>query len=304
MHRAKNKILALLIGIFIPIIAYCGLETGVYISDLVATNPTSSDLASTADDHLRLIKSTVKTTFPNVSGAVTPTHTELNYVDGVTSAIQTQIDAKLASSSYTASDVLSKLLTVDGSGSSIDSDLLDGVSSGGFCQTGGSGCPNAATIGGWTSSNDGSGSGLDADLLDGLSSASFAQPTTGSFTATYTGFSSNPTGTAYYAKIDNKVCVSYSDASGTSNAMSFTITGLPSALQIASRPGTHRATATTTGTSGGTPNLVSFAALPESSDTVTLYLFNSGGGQWNPTQWSNSSTKAIEGFTLCYNINN
>lgn len=71
-----------------------GLETGTYISDLVATNPTSSDPKSQGDDHLRLIKSTVKTTFPNVTGAVTPTHTELNYVDGVTSAIQTQIDLK------------------------------------------------------------------------------------------------------------------------------------------------------------------------------------------------------------------
>ena len=66
------------------------LETGTYISDLVTTNPTSSDPKSAGDDHLRLIKSTVKATFANVTGAVTPTHTELNFVDGVTSAIQTQ----------------------------------------------------------------------------------------------------------------------------------------------------------------------------------------------------------------------
>ena len=71
-----------------------GLEIGTYISDLVITNPVSSDPKSQGDDHFRLIKSTVKTTFPNISGAVTPTHTELNYVDGVTSAIQPQIDLK------------------------------------------------------------------------------------------------------------------------------------------------------------------------------------------------------------------
>ena len=70
-----------------------GLETSTYINGLVATNPTASDEKSQGDDHLRLIKSTVLSTFPNVAGAVTPTHTELNYVDGVTSAIQTQIDA-------------------------------------------------------------------------------------------------------------------------------------------------------------------------------------------------------------------
>jgi hypothetical protein len=54
------------------------------------------------------------------------TSTELGYLDGVTSAIQTQLDAKLASTSYTASDVLTKLLTVDGTGSSLDADQLDG----------------------------------------------------------------------------------------------------------------------------------------------------------------------------------
>jgi len=74
------------------------LESATYISDLVSTNPTGADSRATADDHLRLIKSTIKTTFPNVSGAVTPTHTELNYVAGVTSAIQTQLGGKLGTS--------------------------------------------------------------------------------------------------------------------------------------------------------------------------------------------------------------
>jgi hypothetical protein len=56
------------------------LESGVYISDLVITNPPGSDPKSQMDDHLRLIKSTVKTTFPNIAGAMTMTHTELNTV--------------------------------------------------------------------------------------------------------------------------------------------------------------------------------------------------------------------------------
>ena len=75
------------------------LESATYISDLVSTNPVgATDPKSQGDDHIRLIKAAVKATFPNVSGAVTPTHTELNYVDGVTSAIQTQLDAKLGTS--------------------------------------------------------------------------------------------------------------------------------------------------------------------------------------------------------------
>src|SRR5574343_28330 len=71
-----------------------GLENPTYISDLVDTNPTSGDPKSQGDDHLRGIKHAVKTTFPNVAGAVTPTHTELNYVDGVTSNIQAQLDLR------------------------------------------------------------------------------------------------------------------------------------------------------------------------------------------------------------------
>jgi hypothetical protein len=94
---------------------------------------------------------------------------ELGYLDGVTSAIQTQLNAKapsasptftgtpaaptaavdtnttqvattafvigqgyLKSSGYTAADVLTKIKTVDGSGSGLDADLLDGQNSSAF----------------------------------------------------------------------------------------------------------------------------------------------------------------------------
>ena len=40
--------------------------------------------------------------------------------------LNTEVGTKLDSATYTAADVLSKLLTVDGSGSGIDADLLDG----------------------------------------------------------------------------------------------------------------------------------------------------------------------------------
>jgi len=61
-----------------------GLETGTYIDSLNSSNPTAGDAVSQGDDHLRLIKSTVKATFPNLSGAVTSTQAELNLLDGVT----------------------------------------------------------------------------------------------------------------------------------------------------------------------------------------------------------------------------
>lgn len=41
------------------------LESGTYVSDLDVSNPTSGDPEAQGDDHLRLIKSTLKNTFPN-----------------------------------------------------------------------------------------------------------------------------------------------------------------------------------------------------------------------------------------------
>lgn len=70
------------------------LETATYISDLVAANPVSGDPKSQGDDHIRLLKSTIKATFPNINAPLTATDEELNFVDGVTSNIQTQLDLK------------------------------------------------------------------------------------------------------------------------------------------------------------------------------------------------------------------
>jgi hypothetical protein len=83
------------------------VETFGHIDSLNTANPTSSDPKSEGDDHLRGIKTALKNSFPNVTGAVTATQVELNaldgvtattaelnWTDGVTSAIQTQIDTK------------------------------------------------------------------------------------------------------------------------------------------------------------------------------------------------------------------
>jgi len=63
-----------------------GLETGTYIDSLVTTNPVATDGLAQADDHLRLIKSTLKSTFPSITGAVSTTQAELNVLDGITSS--------------------------------------------------------------------------------------------------------------------------------------------------------------------------------------------------------------------------
>src|SRR5688572_5901805 len=91
------------------------LEVANFINELVESNPVGGvDQYSTADDHLRLIKAAIKGTFPNfTSAAVTALVADLNllagaaaaglsaaeilFVNGVTSSIQTQLDAKLSS---------------------------------------------------------------------------------------------------------------------------------------------------------------------------------------------------------------
>jgi hypothetical protein len=50
-------------------------------------------------------------------------------VDANFTALNTEVGTKLTATSYTAADVLSKLLTVDGTGSGIDADTLDGLNS-------------------------------------------------------------------------------------------------------------------------------------------------------------------------------
>ena len=69
------------------------LETATIISDLDPTWPLSSDPVSSGDDHIRLLKNVLQGTFANVNAAVTASDEEMNYLVGVTSGIQAQLDA-------------------------------------------------------------------------------------------------------------------------------------------------------------------------------------------------------------------
>lgn len=70
------------------------VETATTINQLDTTLPLAADLISEGDDHIRLLKTVLKTTFPNVAGAVTPSHVEFNFLAGLTSGVQTQLNAK------------------------------------------------------------------------------------------------------------------------------------------------------------------------------------------------------------------
>lgn len=63
-----------------------GLEVATYIHQLDAANPVGGvDQKQQGDDHLRLIKSTIQNTLPNVAGAVTATHTDLSNTSNLNS---------------------------------------------------------------------------------------------------------------------------------------------------------------------------------------------------------------------------
>ncbi len=63
------------------------VEPATYIDTLNKNYPEPGSLISQADDHLRLIKNVLKTTFPNISNQVTPTQDELNKLTGFSGTV-------------------------------------------------------------------------------------------------------------------------------------------------------------------------------------------------------------------------
>ena len=138
------------------------LETGTYINSLVASNPVSTDGIAQADDHMRLIKSTVKATFPNITGAVTADHTEINVLDGITSSTAelnildgvTATAAEISHLSGATSNIQTQLTTLSTSVSGLNTDLVNDTTPqlSGTLDTNG----QAIAFGNWTISIDGS----------------------------------------------------------------------------------------------------------------------------------------------------
>lgn len=85
------------------------VETATYINQLNATYPTGSDQKQEGDDHLRLLKSTIKATFPNIAGAVSADHIALSAV-GVTQPLSDS-STKPASTAFVASAIRAASIT-------------------------------------------------------------------------------------------------------------------------------------------------------------------------------------------------
>lgn len=97
----------------------------------------------------------------DVNGNVLVNDDSHNHIISNVDGLQAALDAKLATASYTAADVLSKVKTVDGSGSGLDADLLDGKNA-------------ANTSGAIPVSNGTVNTNLNADMVDDIHGTSLA----------------------------------------------------------------------------------------------------------------------------------
>ena len=83
------------------------VDTAQYVGNIDESVPLSADMVYEGDDQIRATKKAVRQSFPAVTAPVTATHTELNYVVGVTSALQTQLAAKAPIDSPTFTTIAS-----------------------------------------------------------------------------------------------------------------------------------------------------------------------------------------------------
>jgi len=103
-----------------------GLESGTYIDSLDPTNPVGGlDNAKQGDDHIRLLKSTIQNTFPNLSGAVNSNQADLNLLSGVAAGGAFNLTGG-GSLTGTWSD-LGSITTVDINGGTADGLVIGGT---------------------------------------------------------------------------------------------------------------------------------------------------------------------------------
>ncbi len=112
MKRIIRRTAALVLGLMLGVGAWAGLEVVTHISDLNASWPLGSDLSSTSDDHIRNIKTALKTDFPNINAAVTATPTQLNTTANLTASGSNLTGA----GSITASSFIPNAATVPANG--------------------------------------------------------------------------------------------------------------------------------------------------------------------------------------------
>ena len=115
---------------------------------------------------------------------------------------------------------------------------------------------------------------------------------TSSFTITGTGFVVNPTAIVNYTVIGNIIILSLPALTGTSNSTTFTLTGLPSALQPTQE--SNHIVMITDG-QGGATDAYSILRFSSGSTTLTMICPVTSDGSW-----AQSGTKTLYATSIMY----
>lgn len=156
------------------------LESASYIDGLDSANPAATDQISQGDDHLRLIKSVLKATFPNITGPVTQTQDELNALGGLPVGV-------IAMWYGSSGSIPTGWAICDGT----DADLSDGS---GTITT--PDLRNKIVMGAGTTVAQGSTAGSLTDAITTSSDGGHTHNVTGTHTHTISGLSGSTDGTA------------------------------------------------------------------------------------------------------------
>lgn len=203
-----------------------GLETFTLINSLNANNPVgASDPKSQGDDHLRGIKTTILATFPNITGVVTPTHTQLNYSADLTGVTGTGNMVRSAGPTLTGTTTAATInaTTLTGAGSGITALNASNLASGTVPDARFPGTLPAASGANLTAlnaSNVSSGTLDDARLPGSMSGKTF----TGAVAIAYAAASSavlQVLGSALSAAQDISIFVGKAMSSGNSGGMAW-----------------------------------------------------------------------------------
>jgi hypothetical protein len=242
------------------------------------------------------------------------------FINGVAVATATNVNANNLTGTTLAAGVVNSSLTSVGTLGSL---TVSGTVSGGTFSGAGTNLTGTAaslSIGGSSASSAASpaGSLTGATLAAGVVNSSLTSVgtlgnltvsgtttlgggsqavTTGSFTASFTGFSSTPTPTCTWIKIGNTVILNIPATTATSNAATFGFTGLPAAIQTATS-GTEQPGPPAEDNGGSAATWVNFA-----SGTVTFSKSVSYGVPGSFAGWTSSGTKGFQfNIVITYSV--
>lgn len=123
-------------------------------------------------------------------------------------------------------------------------------------------------------------------------------PDSGTFTMTYTSMTTTVTGTASWVRYGKIVTLNFPTATGTSNGVNFTATGLPAAIQPATLTQFLPGPSNCFRDNGATIN-TSLVQVEISAGSGTITFLNTG----NAAGWTAASTKGIVGtFSVTYSL--